>query len=409
MHQIYKDLEVHFMALTDSKLRNIKSPYTGKTELADRDGLTVRISPKALITFNYRFRWQGKQQRIKIGCYPHIKLAEARAEALDFRKTLEEGLDPRIHQSRYKQARLLGDICRDFLEKYATKELSKTTNALYASFYNKYIKPNANIDVEKYSYTDWIRFFDKIRDDTSATNAGCILKRIKTIIRWSKSRGEISNSHCLDIPIKAIGKHHAKRDRVLEWNELCALWQQIEASRASPKCKICVQLLILTGARNTEIRAAKRREFDLDEALWVLPKHRSKTKKAIRRPLNQKAIDLIKQLDFIYGENREYLIEGLNPKAPITCHAINRFVQRLNDRLKLEPFVPHDFRRTITTRLSENKVMPHVTEKMLGHELVGVMAIYNKHDWIDEQREAYKLYAKLLDQHLLKQAERRTF
>ena len=84
-------------------------------------------------------------------------------------------------------------------------------------------------------------------------------------------------------------------------------------------------------------------------------------------------------------------------------------MQRLNDRLKLEPFVPHDFRRTITTRLSENKVMPHVTEKMLGHELVGVMAIYNKHDWIDEQRKAYKLYAKLLDQHLLKQVDRRTF
>ncbi|RYV04144.1 integrase [Shewanella sp. OPT22] len=397
------------MALTDSKLRHIKSPYKGKSEIADRDGLTIRISPKALITFNYRFRWQGKQQRIKLGCYPNLKLAEARAKVAELRKPLEEGIDPRIHQSRLNESRLLGDIGRDFIEKYATKELSKTTNALYLSFYNKYIIPNANIDVEKFTYTSWIRFFDRIREDTSSTNSGCILKRVKTIIRWSKSRGEISGSHCLDIPVKAIGKHHAKRERVLEWNELCQLWQQIEASRASPKCKICVQLLILTGARNSEIRGAKRREFDLAEALWVLPKERSKTKRAIRRPLSPKAINLIKQLDFIYGENREFLIEGLSPKAPLTTHAVNRFVQRLNDRLKLEPFVPHDFRRTITTRLSENKVMPHVTEKMLGHELGGVMAIYNKHDWIDEQRKAYKLYDKLLSQHLLKQDERRTF
>ena len=64
----------------------------------------------------------------------------------------------------------------------------------------------------------------------------------------------------------------------------------------------------------------------------------------------------------------------------------------MNVHLKYEHFVPHDFRRTISTRLSEKKVMPHVTEKMLGHELGGIMAIYNKHDWIDEQRKAYQLY-----------------
>ena len=55
------------MSLSDNKLRNIKAPYTGKRELADRDGLTARITANAIITFNYRFRWQGKQQRIKIG------------------------------------------------------------------------------------------------------------------------------------------------------------------------------------------------------------------------------------------------------------------------------------------------------------------------------------------------------
>jgi len=40
--------------------------------------------------------------------------------------------------------------------------------------------------------------------------------------------------------------------------------------------------------------------------------------------------------------------------------------------------------------------MPHVTEKMLGHELVGVMAIYNKHDWLSDQKEAYEKFAETL-------------
>ena len=60
------------MPLTDTKLRRISKDYSGKPELADRDGLSARVSPKGIITFNYRFRWLGKQQRIKIGRYPGI-------------------------------------------------------------------------------------------------------------------------------------------------------------------------------------------------------------------------------------------------------------------------------------------------------------------------------------------------
>jgi integrase len=388
------------MSLSDSKLRNIKTPYSGKREISDRDGLTVRITANAIISFNYRFRWQGKQQRIKVGRYPDIKLSDARIRAGEYRQALLDGLDPRSYAVSQKNGRLLGELCDDFMSIYAYKELSPRTIVLYESFLNKYIKPNATIDVERYKYTDWIKFFDTIRKKTSAGNAGSILKRIKTVVRWSKSRGEIANSHCLDIPIKAIGAHQNRRERVLEWKEVAGLWRQIESSKATPKCKICVQLLILTGARNSEIREANRSEFDLENALWALPKARSKTKKAIRRPLSSKSIELIKALDLIYGSDRTYLIEGDKLGSPLTTHAINRFVKRMNNHLKYEPFVPHDFRRTIVTRLSENKVAPHVTEKMLGHELGGIMVIYNKHDWLDEQREAYSLYWDLLEQHL---------
>lgn len=59
------------------------------------------------------------------------------------------------------------------MDKYALKELSPKQ-----SFYKKYVKPNANIDVERFKYLDWIKFFDDIRDVTSANNAGSILKRL---------------------------------------------------------------------------------------------------------------------------------------------------------------------------------------------------------------------------------------
>ena len=60
-------------------------------------------------------------------------------------------------------------------------------------------------------------------------------------------------------------------------------------------------------------------------------------------------------------------------------------------------FQPHDARSSLSTLLSENGVALHVTEKMLGHTMRGVMAVYNKHDWIKEQAEGYESYCQLID------------
>ena len=385
------------MALSESKLRKIKAPYTDKAEVFDRDGLTARITKNAVISFNFRFQWLGKPQRLKIGRYPEIKLSEAREQVVKLRRAVSEGNDPRHLLNDSTEHTLLGNVANEFLTLRVDKELSKNSKALYHSTVNKYVTPFATINVERYSYTDWIKFFDRINLATSPENAGNILRRFKTFIRWAKSRGRITHSHLLDIPTLAVGNHQRRRERTLEWHEIATLWREIEMSRAGLSCRVCTQLLILTGARNSEIREARLEEFDLERCIWILPAERSKTKKAIRRALPSKVIDLIKSLDLPYGSEREFLIPGQSVKKPLTSHAQNRFVQRLNDRMKLEHFVPHDFRRTIVTRLSENQVMPHVTEKMLGHELGGIMAIYNKHDWLDEQLVGYELYWALLE------------
>ena len=69
----------------------------------------------------------------------------------------------------------------------------------------------------------------------------------------------------------------------------------------------------------------------------------------------------------------------------------------LFEKYKTPKFLPHDARRSISILLSENGVAPHVTEKMLGHTIPGVMTVYNKHDWIKEQAEAYALYFQLIE------------
>ncbi|PHM45969.1 integrase [Xenorhabdus mauleonii] len=70
------------MALSDTKLRSIHGkPYQGKSEITDIDGLSVRVSPKGVITFQCRYRLDGKQHRVSIGRYPAISLRDASAHS----------------------------------------------------------------------------------------------------------------------------------------------------------------------------------------------------------------------------------------------------------------------------------------------------------------------------------------
>ncbi|WP_017221390.1 tyrosine-type recombinase/integrase [Moritella dasanensis] len=388
------------MSITNTELRKIKAPYTGKPEITDTNGLTVRITKKAVITFNFRFQWFGKPQRMSIGRYPEVMLSEARAQVIKLRRAVFDGDDPRYLGEVYTEQSLFGNIAKEYLSLRVDKDLSPKSQTLYHSTYNKYIKPMATINVETFSYRQWISYFDKINHDTSPANAGSILKRFKTLIRWAKSRGRISKCSLLDIPTSAVGCAQGQRERVLEWHECAHFWREVEMSRTTLATKTCIKLLMLTFARNSEIREASVCEFDLERRIWILPANRSKTKKPVRRALSDQVISLIKSLDPIYGKSRALLIPGQKKDKPLSAHALNRFVQRLNDKMNVEQFVPHDFRRTGATRLSENGVMPHVIEKMLGHELGGILAIYNKHDWIDEQLVAYTLFSKILNDKL---------
>lgn len=96
------------------------------------------------------------------------------------------------------------------------------------------------------------------------------------------------------------------------------------------------------------------------------------------------------------------LFPGPDLTKPMSIAGANRFLKRIEISLGIGEFTAHDFRRTLATRLSEEGVAPHVIEKMLGHELGGVLTVYNKHDWIAEQKDAYELYAEKIFWHIKK-------
>lgn len=85
------------MALSDTKLRSIHGkPYSGAAEVTDGDGLSARITPTGTITFQFRYRWNGKPVRLTVGRYPSTTLKEARVIVGEMRALYTKGLNPKI-------------------------------------------------------------------------------------------------------------------------------------------------------------------------------------------------------------------------------------------------------------------------------------------------------------------------
>ena len=114
------------MALSDTWLK----AHQGKAraaleERSDREGLSVRITPKGKITFQLRYRYSGTPKRLDLGSYPLMSLKEARGEALRLRAQHEQGHDPKVVRLLEKQAILKADsveqLFRQWHEAYCQK------------------------------------------------------------------------------------------------------------------------------------------------------------------------------------------------------------------------------------------------------------------------------------------------
>ena len=58
-----------------------------------------------------------------------------------------------------------------------------------------------------------------------------------------------------------------------------------------PTTRLAFEFLILTATRSNEVREAAWSEFDLDNAVWVIPKERMKSRKAHSVPLSDRCLE----------------------------------------------------------------------------------------------------------------------
>ncbi|WP_338727859.1 site-specific integrase [Shewanella baltica] len=386
------------MSLSDTQLRAINGkPYLGKPELADRDGLSVRITPAGTITWQYRFRIDNQPGRLTLGRYPDLKLADARKLIPELRNSVANNIDPRVfwkQRNTFAGQTTLRDCCEQFLSARSAA-LKPGTVATYQSCFRAHLYDAfADRKVESITLGEWIDFFDK-KAIHSRVTAGAILKQLKTVLSWSVRRQMISLIDVLQLRVSDVGSAPKVGSRVLTILECGKIIRELDKCRATKAVTNAIKACLLTGARISEILKSKRADFDLESMIWTVPINNSKTNLPIRRPISPALLDILQEQWNLYHSPWSFPAAN-DLKRPGNIASVNKLVREIKPRLEIPDWRIHDFRRTLSTRMSEAGVLPHVTEKMLGHLLGGVMAVYNKHDWLDDQAVAYEQWTNKL-------------
>jgi hypothetical protein len=123
-------------------------------------------------------------------------------------------------------------------------------------------------------------------------------------------------------------------------------------------------------------------------------------------PLSDWAVEEIRSLMGI-SRASPYLLPRKNGMKPINPMLITRSVERLDHRFQaigIEPFTPHDLRRTGRTGLDSLGVEDEIAERVLNHQKKGMKRVYDRFAYSPQKRDAIEKWAKYLSD-LLAQAQ----
>jgi integrase len=228
--------------------------------------------------------------------------------------------------------------------------------------------------------------------------ARTLLGYLKTFFAWAIERGSygLESSPCEFIRGSRVLGEKRSNDRTLNDAELVAFWQAT-ARMAYPYGPL-YRLLLLTGLRLNEVADAVWSEFDLAKGIWTIPAARMKGRNGKARP---HSIPLTADIMAILGglprfNGGEYLFSNTNGEraAWVADRVKRRLDVAMTEKLgTLPPWVNHDLRRTLRSRLSELRVSADVAEAILAHVKPGIRGIYDRYEHFDEKRCALELWA----------------
>ena len=386
------------MPLNDMQIRRAK-PEAKAYTLGDGQGLSLLIEPNGSKSWRFRYRFAGKPKMISLGVYPTITLADARCRRDDARKLVAEGKNP--SKVRKEQKIALQTESESAFEKIAT-EWHQMKSAKWSAGYASDIMEAFQNDIFPYVGTrpvgeikplELLNVLRKIEKRGALEKMRKVRQRCSEVFRYAIATGRAEFNPAADLS-SALDVHQSNHFPFLKADEIPDFLRALNSYTGSRLVLIATKLLMITGVRTIELRAALWSEFDLDNAIWEIPAERMKMRRSHLVPLSTQALDLLNELKIMTG-NYRYVFPGRNdPNKPMSEASINQVIKRIGYGGKV---TGHGFRHTLSTILHEHGFDSTWIEIQLAHvDKNSIRGTYNHAQYLEQRRQMLEWYSKKL-------------
>ena len=397
---------------TEAHIASLKPPQGSKRlELQDAacPGLWLRVTPEGVKSFAVRYWVRGTKRAVRstLGRHPTLSLKHARAEAASIIDAARRGLDARYEGRPRDEALTFDEAGLRFFEWRQRQRGSRKAKWSHleesARRFNVELSPVLGARPLEAITRAEVRTLLANIELRAPTVARHCFHDLSVLFKWAVEEDLIDAAK---VPLLGIRKPEKpqSRERVLTGSELQRIWQ---ATAEATVFNVIVRLLILTGQRRGEVAGAAWTEMNIDKATWTIAGMDTKNKQTHCIPLSTLALEIVEMwrkvhatldVNSLIDRRNLFPTEGIGIKNSTFC-GFSRAKRRLNSRANVHHWRLHDLRRTVSTSLAEMKVEPHIIDAVLNHKsgvIKGVAAVYNRHPYLEEKREALERWAAVV-------------
>lgn len=329
-------------------------------------GFGLRVYPSGRKMYLAQFRSGGRLRRVNIGLHGAVTPDLARTEAMKHLSQVRLGADPAGERDRRKASPTMKEFGKRFLEEHVASHCKPSTQAEYKRSVELFINPKLGshriIDITR---ADIVEMHQSMKATPYQANRtlGVLSIMFTAAHTWGVRTDGVN-------PCWKVKRYkEIKRERYLTPDELARLGKVLRESNAEREAAYCIQLLLLTGCRLSEIQKLKWEYVDLDAGLLRLPDSKSGAKLVA---IGQAVVEVFKAITKV--KDNPYVITGTIEGQHLTD--MQKPWRRLRKRAGLDDLRIHDLRHSFASdalQLGEDLTM---IGRLLGHTQVQTTARY---------------------------------
>lgn len=316
--------------------------------------LAVMVTEKGTKSFVVIKRTTTEPIKVTIGHYPDVSIQQARTQAISILKEIAEGKNPNEKKRKFRQEMTLEELFDMFMERYSkrTKKSWKYDEREIPKhlgcWFNRKISTITKPQVQK--------LHEKISIENGIYQANRTLERLKSMYNRAIDWGWEGTNPC-----NGIKKNkEVKRDRFLRPDELPRFFTALQ-NETNEVARNYLWMLLLTGARKTNVLAMRWDEIDFELQIWRIPD--TKNGEPINIPLTSLAVQLLSSI--------KHESEWVFPSATSSTGHLQdpkKAWKRILNQAGIENLRIHDIRRTLGSYQAITGASLHIIGKSLGHK-----------------------------------------